>query len=82
MIGASHPTWDYLVITDTERDRLPALGREGWELVGVGGSSDERLLYLKRQRLDLRERVTLDQRRRYYESLGLDPNRQPEPTTE
>jgi hypothetical protein len=49
------------------------LGREGWELAGVGGTRDDPLLYLKRPGHDFRERVTIEQRSRYYESLGIDP---------
>ncbi len=66
--------WEYLTFPEAERDRLAALGRDGWELVGIGGSGDERLLYLKRGAADFRERVTREQRSFYYESLGLDPN--------
>jgi hypothetical protein len=81
-MSGRHANWDYLVISEAERDRLPALGREGWELVGIGGECDERLLYLKREGPDLRERITLDQRRQYFESLGMDPDRQTERSIE
>ncbi len=64
--------WAYLILPESERDRLEALGSEGWELVGVGGDADEGVLYLKRRALDFRERVTMEQRRRYYESLGIE----------
>ena len=63
--------WEYLTLPERERERLNALGSEGWELVGVGGDADEGVLYLKRPALDFRERVTMDQRGRYYEALGL-----------
>ena len=65
--------WEYLVIPELDRHRLSGLGEEGWELVGLGGSSDERLLYLKRPEQDFRERVTIEQRTRYYESRERDP---------
>jgi hypothetical protein len=81
-MSGRHAIWDYLVISEAERDRLQALGRDGWELVGVGGDPDDRLLYLKREDLDLRERVTLDQRRQYFASLGIDPDRKPERASE
>ena len=68
-----HGSWEYLTLAEHEGNRLGRLGSEGWELAGVGGDTDGRLLYLKRPMLDFRERVTLEQRRRYYESLGLDP---------
>jgi hypothetical protein len=64
-------TWEYLTLPESDRDRLARLGSDGWELAATGGDADGRLLYLKRPALDLRERVTLDQRRRLYESLGL-----------
>ena len=66
--------WEYLVISEAERERLPALGQEGWELVAIGGDDLEQRLYLKRQAADLRERVTLEQRSHYYRSLGLVPS--------
>jgi hypothetical protein len=73
--GSTFVTWEYLTIPERERDRLATLGQEGWELAAVGGSRDEPLLYLKRPGQDLRERVTIEQRNRYYESQGLDPLR-------
>lgn len=78
----NNETWEHLTLSEVERSRLASLGREGWELVGIGGSPEERLLYLKRKGLGLRERVTLEQRSRYYASLGLDPHHQPEPHVE
>jgi hypothetical protein len=66
MPGSEHPqTWEYMVVSEAERDRLPELGAEGWELVAIGGSVTEPLLYLKRPGLTFRERVTLDQREAY-----------------
>jgi len=66
-------SWEYLTVPERERHRLTALGEEGWELVGLGGD-DDRLLYLKRPGGGFRERVTLEQRTRYYDSRGLDPH--------
>jgi hypothetical protein len=71
---ATDDAWDYLVIAERERDRLPSLGREGWELVAVGGEPADQRLYLKRRITSLRDRVTAEQRAHYYRSLGLDPN--------
>ena len=65
-----HVAWEYLALPERERERLGELGSEGWELVGVGGDSDAGVLYMKRPALDFRDRVTVDQRRRYYEALG------------
>ena len=72
-----HPIWEYQTLPEDDRGRLADLGRVGWELVGVGGAPGDTRLYLKRKLPDLRERVTLDQRRRYYESLALDPDASP-----
>ena len=63
--------WEYLTIPDAERDRLASLGREGWELVACGGDDAGRVLYLKRPAPSFRERVTVEQRSRYYAALGL-----------
>ena len=73
--AAATATWEYLTVPETERDRLAHLGREGWELVAIGGAPDQRLLYLKRPAQSLRTRVTTEQRNRYYVSRGLDPER-------
>ena len=75
--AAMTAVWEYLTLPETERHRLPHLGMEGWELVAIGGDSDERLLYLKRPALSLSARVTTEQRHRYYLSRGLDPERLP-----
>jgi hypothetical protein len=72
---ATCTNWEYLTIPEKERDRLADLGREGWELVAIGGGPDERLLYLKRPVQSLAVRVTTEQRNRYYVSRGLDPER-------
>ncbi len=79
MTGSTILRWEYLTVPEGERHRLSALGEEGWELAGVGGNSDEPLLYLKRPGLDYRERVTVEQRNRYYTFRGLDPLRTKEP---
>jgi len=77
MAGAASAKWEYLTIPETMQHELSALGMAGWELVGIGGTADERLLYLKRPGRTLRDRATAEQRRRYYESMGLDPDRSP-----
>jgi hypothetical protein len=77
--AASAFSWEYLTLPEAERFRLPQLGAEGWELVAVGGGSDERLLYFKRPVPSLRARVTTEQRNRYFVSRGLDPEGAPEP---
>jgi hypothetical protein len=67
----THPgQWEYLTLDQQDADDLNALGEEGWELVSV---SDGRL-YFKRPALSFRERVTLDQKRHYYDALGVPLN--------
>ena len=66
MAGSTH-AWEYLTIQRDAGTDLAALGRDGWELVGVAEGST---LYFKRPGLDFRERVTLDQKRRYYALWG------------
>jgi hypothetical protein len=73
--AATTAAWEYLTIPEAERHRLPLLGTEGWELVAIGGDPDARLLYLKRPARSLSERVTTEQRHRYFISRGLDPER-------
>ncbi len=65
-------TLEYLV---TSEDQLAELGRQGWELVAVllttNGSAQ---CYLKRSAISFRDRVTEEQKRRYYASRGLIPS--------
>ncbi len=76
-----HTAWEYRTLPERDRERLAELGSDGWEMVGIGGEADSRLLYLKRPALHFWERVTLDQRRQVYESLGLDAGRDPNSDT-
>jgi hypothetical protein len=64
--------WEYHKSRDEEE--LEALGREGWELVAVlpGSQGADPILYFKRPAPDFRERVTLDQKRRYYNLMGIE----------
>ena len=64
------PRWEHLVVTGADQARLTALGEEGWELVAVLPGEAGATCYLKRPGLDFRERVTIDQKRRYYATLG------------
>ena len=49
---------------------LNALGRDGWELVGIAPGDESGLLF-KRPAPSFREQVTLDQKRRYYALWGV-----------
>ena len=64
------PTWEYRIEREIPLETLDVLGRQGWELIE---SSENRYVF-KRPALSFVERVTIEQRARYYESLGLDPN--------
>jgi hypothetical protein len=64
----SHPgEWEYLTIAADEAGDLNALGRDGWELTEV----DSGMLYFKRPAVSFRERVTLDQKRHVYGTMGV-----------
>ena len=76
--AATITSWEYLMLPETERYRVPQLGGEGWDLVAIGGDPGEHVLYFKRPAQSLSERVTVEQRNRYYVSRGLDPERSPE----
>jgi hypothetical protein len=66
--------WEYLTILEAEHGRLAALGGEGWELVAIGGEPRAQRLFLKRRIADFQDRVTNEQRARYYRAIGLDPD--------
>ena len=73
-MNAAHQSWEYLTIDGgMPSDDLTALGQERWELVGIAAGEGTPTFYFKRpmQSLSLRERVTLDQKRRYYDAMGL-----------
>ena len=65
-------TWDYLVEYEIGPEGLTELGAEGWELVSVVPNQDgaRGTFYFKRPAADLRERVTLDHRRRFVEGTA------------
>ncbi len=64
------PSWEYRVVEGAVD--LAALGQAGWELVAVVASPDGvPTLYFKRPAPSFRDRVTLDQKRRYYGLLGI-----------
>lgn len=60
--------WEYRIEEDLSPYRLVELGADGWELTTTAD-----LGYIfKRAALSFVERVTLEQRARYYESLSLE----------
>ncbi len=62
--------WEYrIVASQAELDRL---GGEGWGIVSVVVEPDSgaHTCYLGRAAQSFRDRVTLEQKRRYYASLG------------
>ncbi len=65
------PTWEYRIESTVSLDVLNALGRDGWELVATDDPEEMGFVF-KRPAQSFVERVTLEQRARYYESLGLD----------
>lgn len=66
------PRWEYRVEVAIPADRLNELGAEGWELIATEGRDQTEFIF-RRPAQSFVERVTLEQRARYYESLGLDP---------
>jgi hypothetical protein len=68
--GCSVSAWEYRTEKGADSVDLNALGREGWELVGVPVAG-EGVLIFKRPSLSFREQVTLDQKRRYYAEWGI-----------
>lgn len=55
--------WDYRLEQDIDQETLSALGAEGWELVLFAPG---RGYAFKRPQPSFRDRVTLDQKARYY----------------
>lgn len=67
-------TWEYRIAVGLDEAALNALGAEGWELVAVTGEtlgSDSPTLFFKRPGLSFRERVTLEQKQRYFAAWRL-----------
>ena len=64
--------WEYRVEMAIQIEKLNALGADGWELAGVDERDRTKFIF-KRSVQTFVERVTLEQRAHYYESLGLDP---------
>lgn len=63
--------WEYRFELAIQIEKLNALGADGWELAGVDERDRTKFIF-KRPAQTFVERVTLEQRARYYESLGLE----------
>ncbi len=64
--------WEHLTVSGNEN--LAQLGQQGWELVAVLEKPGELpLFYFKRPAESFRDRVTREQKHRYYAKLGLTP---------
>lgn len=61
--------WEYLVESEPTVQRVDDLGADGWELVQI---ADGGRAVFRRPALTFIERVTLEQRARYFASLGID----------
>jgi hypothetical protein len=67
-------TWEYhtAAIRPDDEAHLNRLGAEGWELVAVVPAENPAspVCYFKRPALSFKERVTLEQKHRYYRQWG------------
>lgn len=71
-MSGEDPGWDYRLLDLSNEAELDRLGAEGWEIVATTpGTAGSFRLCLKRPRPTLRERVTLDQKRRVYAEHGI-----------
>ncbi len=68
------PTWEYRIESSIPVETLNELGRNGWELVATDDPEETGFVF-KRPAQSFVERVTLEQRARYYKSRGLDPEK-------
>ena len=67
-------TWDYHLESAPDGARLAVLGGEGWELVAIDPKHGRYVF--KRPRPSFRDRVTLEQKSRYYRLWGIDKERE------
>ena len=63
---AAPDTWEYRTRMAASESDLNHLGADGWELVGISDG----VFYLKRPIQSFRERVTLEQKQRYFALWG------------
>ncbi len=71
-MAGSVQKWEYRVEVAIPIELLNQLGGDGWELTGVDERQRTKFIF-RRPAQSFVERVTLEQRAHYYESLGLDP---------
>jgi len=68
-------TWEYHIVRGNAT--LTELGQQGWELVAViAYNTDEPTFYFKRPTVTFRDRVTEEQKRRYYQQRGVTPHKE------
>ena len=70
-MATTRQTWEYVMEDVSRQERLNELGAEGWELAGNLGIQPSSHI-LKRPALTFQEQVTLDQRKRYFGTWGID----------
>jgi len=64
-------TWEYRVLDSDQVEDLNHFGIEGWEFVASDNDKKTRLT-MKRPGLSFREKLALDQRRKYFSSRDID----------
>ena len=68
--------WQYRIQRgDLSQEALDELGQQGWDLVSVIANDDEPHFYFKRPYPSLAERITLEQRERYFGEWGVGQDR-------
>jgi hypothetical protein len=72
LVVESMQRWEYRIEPAMPLEQLNAFGAEGWELVERKCSGLDSFVF-RRPTQSFVERVTMEQRARVYESLGLDP---------
>jgi len=70
-VSSGTRTWEYRSVFEPDAALLADFGSDGWELVAVTGDEGRQRFHFKRPGLDFRERVTLEQKARYYAMLGV-----------
>jgi hypothetical protein len=71
MGARTYAAWECKVLPNCETPALDANGSEGWQVVDSVSHSEGRCI-LMRPALTFQEQVTLDQRKRYFGTWGID----------